>query len=116
MQHKDFRVILTELGRPDTRLFPLIKCKSGLTMSVQASDFNYSSPRTTLNNVVDYYEFEIGFPSESVEELLPYAEDSENPTETVYGWVPFYIIQKIIEENGGMITSPEVDDKSKFLA
>ena len=75
-----------------------ITCKDGLSFSVQAGEGLYCSPR---NNNGLYYEAEIGFPSEKIEKLMPYAEDPENPTETVYGYVPLHIIDDIIEEHGG---------------
>lgn len=83
-------------------------------MSVQASEFNYSAPRKNLSNVLEYYEFEIGFPNKVIDCLAEYAEYWEEPTETVYGYVPFHIIQNIIEGNGGMI----VDERKQigFLA
>lgn len=62
MQHEDFRVVLNRLGRTNSGHLPLISCRSGLKMSVQASEFNYSAPRKDLSNVLEYYEFEIGFP------------------------------------------------------
>ena len=37
-----------------------------------------------------------------IEELLSYAEDKDNPTTTVYGYVPTDVIVKIIEDNGGI--------------
>ena len=71
-------------------------------MSVQASDFNYCSPRRNLIDSLSYYEFEVGFPSERVEEFMIYAEEAECPTETVYGWVPWEVIQGVINRNGGI--------------
>jgi len=63
--------------------FPLITCADGLTMSVQGSKDNYCSPRTNLPYLDDYHEVEVGFPSELVPELMPYAESPEHPTNTV---------------------------------
>lgn len=76
-----------------------IKCADGFTMSVQASSFHYCTPRTDKG---PHTAFEVGFPSERVEALMPYAEDAETPTETVYGWVPVEIIDAIISEHGGI--------------
>lgn len=77
-----------------------IICADGFTMSVQASKFNYCSPR---NNLGPYTEVEVGFPNQRDEDLMPYAESKENPTETVYGYVPSSIIMKIIAKRGGMV-------------
>ncbi|MCP4324387.1 MAG: hypothetical protein GY787_21515 [Alteromonadales bacterium] len=83
-----------------------VKLKSGLTMSVQAGDVNYCTPRVNFKHpqFQRYTEFEVGFPSLPVEELHPYIEDERNPTQTVYGWVPYKVIQDIINKNGGIKT------------
>lgn len=41
-------------------------------------------------------------PTKVIDKLLPYAEDQETPTDTVYGWVPKDLIREIIEECGGV--------------
>jgi hypothetical protein len=76
-----------------------IECADGFKMSVQASQFHYCSPR---DNKGPYTAYEIGFPSEKEEALMPYAEDEDNPTETVYGWVPVAVINAIITKHGGI--------------
>ncbi len=45
---------------------------------------------------------EVGFPSEVEELLLPFAENKENPTETVYPCVPVTIIEQVIQKHGGI--------------
>jgi hypothetical protein len=78
---------------------PQIICKDGFKMSVQGSEGHYCSPRETQ----DWYnEMEIGYPSAKEDDLLPFAEQDENPTETVYGYVPCEIIEKVIEKHGGI--------------
>lgn len=114
MQHEDFRAILNKLGRTETGHLPRINCKSGLNMSVQASEFNYSSPRKNLLDNLEYYEFEIGFPNKVIDCLEEYAEYWDEPTETVYSYVPFHVIQNIIEDNGGMIVNER--KQIEFLA
>lgn len=78
-----------------------ITCNDGFSMSVQASEFHYCVPRKNLPNG-DYEAVEIGFPSEDEELIAEYAEDSSNLTETVYGWVPVEIVDKVIEKHCGM--------------
>ena len=78
---------------------PAIYCKDGFKMSVQGGDGMYCSPRAEVDK---YDSMEVGFPSERVELLMEYAEDSDKPTETVYGWVPVGIIQKVINLHGGI--------------
>jgi len=78
---------------------PHIICKSGLVMSVQAGMGIYSSPRAACG---PYEAVEVGFPSQKVEALMPYTEDSSCPTETVYAYVPIHIVDKVIADNGGI--------------
>jgi hypothetical protein len=68
-------------------------------MSVQASEFHYCTPR---DNDGPYAEFEVGFPSQPEDQLMPYAEDPERPTDTVYGYVPLEVIEALIEKHGGV--------------
>lgn len=76
-----------------------ILCRDGFSLSIQASEFHYCEPR---NNQRPYTHVEVGFPSEREELLMPYAEDQEHPTETVYGWVPRSVIEAVIlKHNGG---------------
>lgn len=86
-----------EIG--DNMPVPEIVCKDGLRMSVQAHHGAYSTPR---ENKGPWAKFEVGFPSERVEELMPFAEDAERPTETVYGYVPGEIIEAVIAKHGGI--------------
>ncbi|AUR87627.1 hypothetical protein NVP1101O_216 [Vibrio phage 1.101.O._10N.261.45.C6] len=90
-------------GHGDIKTF-WIELKSGLTLSIQAGEGNYSSPRTNFKHpqFQRYKEFEIGFPSKMVPEFMPYCEDEDKPTDTVYGWVPREVIQKVINQNGGI--------------
>ena len=78
-----------------------ITCKDGFKMSVQACYSHYCNPRITIRSThTNYYDtYEVGYPSEKEELLMPYAEDKEDPTQTVYGQVPKDIINKIIEKH-----------------
>lgn len=77
-----------------------IKCVDGFAMSVQASDCHYSTPR--VRGLGFYNTYEVGFPSEAEPLLMPYAEDEDNPTSTVYGYVPVQIIVDVIAKHGGV--------------
>jgi hypothetical protein len=83
----------------DWSLAKTITCKSGLSLSVQASHSHYCSPR---DNKGPWSQVEVGFPSSKVEELMPYAENSCNPCGTVYGYVPIEVVEHVIESNGGI--------------
>jgi hypothetical protein len=78
-----------------------VVCADGFTMSVQASEFHYCSPRRTLKSG-DYRAWEVGFPSKREPALLPYAEEKNKPCKTVYGCVPTAIIEAVIERHGGL--------------
>ena len=79
---------------------PHIQCRDGFTMSVQASEFHYCTPK---NNIGPWTRVEVGFPSQKEDLLMDYAEDPDHPTETVYGYVPVEIVIAIIERHGGTV-------------
>ncbi len=73
-------------------------CPDGLELSIQASSTHYCWPR---ENEGPWGQVEIGFPSEEVEEFLPYKDrPDDDPTDTVYGYVPSYVVLKVLEEHG----------------
>lgn len=78
---------------------PRIICNDGFNLSVQASAFNYCSPR--IDFLREYDSVEIGFPSEADDLILNYAEQKEIPTDTVYGYVPVDIVDQLISKHGG---------------
>lgn len=80
------------------KFYKTIICENGFSMSVQASEFNYCSPK---NNDGPYSRVEIGFPSKREELIISWAEDPDDPTETVYAYVPSEIVWDVIIKNGG---------------
>lgn len=82
----------------------LFTCSNGLTFSLQTTEMNYCSPRSDIG---PWSKVEIGFPNREVEKLMPFADDKNRPTETIYGWVPMNIIMEIITDNGGLIPADE---------
>ena len=79
---------------------PRLFCNDGFSISVQASSFHYCKPR--LDGIQDYESVELGFPSMEDELINEYAEDDWNYTETVYGYVPIDVVEKLIEKHGGI--------------
>ena len=94
-----------------------IVCKDGFSMSVQASEYHYSSPRIT--DAPDYETVEVGFPSE--EEILlneyvegfcpgflgdtPFNDDIHDTyTSSVYPYVPAHVVFEVIDKHGGMVS------------
>jgi hypothetical protein len=80
-------------------LRPRITCFDGFNLSIQGNIGAYCSPRKDS----DFYSsMEIGFPSEKEELIMSYAGSEDQPTETVYGWVPIEVIEQVIEKHGGI--------------
>lgn len=78
-----------------------IYCNDGFNISVQGGNVgNYCDPREHCNY---YFKVECGFPSAEEELLMPYAENKEEPTETVYGYVPIEVIEEVIKKHGGIV-------------
>ena len=98
---------------------PYVICKDGFTMSVQCGQSLYSSPKDVAQR---YKEVEIGFPSAPEPLIAEYAEDWEiegddDPKlcETVYGYVPVKLVNKVIKKHGG-IDEEAVREKMKEAA
>ena len=89
-----------DAGYPKHRQVPRIVCADGFSLSAQASKYHYCTPRETGESY--YTHVEVGFPSAVEDVLLQYADDSTNPTETVYGWVPVEVVEAIVDEHGGV--------------
>ena len=93
------KAIATTLGN-HPRQVRVITCADGLKLSVQASFSHYCSPR---DSVGPWTAVEIGYPSERVEEFMEYAENPDDPTETVYGWVPVEVVEAVVNSRGGIV-------------
>lgn len=85
-------------------LNPRIVCRDGFSISVQARETAYCTPR---ENVGPWTQMECGYPSEKPKcpELLEFAElcGTDDYTKTVYGYVPVEIIMKELELHGGIV-------------
>ena len=78
-----------------------IECADGFNLSVQAGDALYSTPRDDRG---PWTAVEVGYPSgrpEPWDEWSKYAEEAADPTATVYGYVPFAMVEALIEAHGG---------------
>ena len=79
-----------------------VVCAAGFSMSVQASAYNYCQPQEPA---ADRYEtVEIRFPTAKEPMLMPYAETPENPTDTVYAYVPVELVTNVIVKHGGIVS------------
>lgn len=88
------------LGKAIPMVTPAVVCKDKFMMSVQASSYTYCNPRE--DKAWPYKNVEIGFPNQKEELIMKYAEDPNDPTETVYAHVPVEIVNKVIEKHGGL--------------
>jgi len=88
----------------------IVVCKDNFKMSVQASANHYCNPKVNGAGM-SYSHVEVGFPTEKEDLLMDYCEDRDEPTETVYSYVPASVIIDIIEKHGGMVsgTLPHFD-------
>ena len=84
---------------------PRITCKDGFTMSVQARDGAYCTPREDYPDT-PYTNVECGYPSSkpTTKALLEYAEcfGDHDYTDTVYGYVPVEVVQAELDAHGGI--------------
>ena len=77
-----------------------VKCADGVTLSVQASEYHYCTPRT---NHGPYYRVEVGFPSikppDSWARYADYGDvvwDEAEGTDIVYGYIPVELVREFI--------------------
>ena len=87
----------TEKSRSLGTIPPII-CADGFRISVQASEYAYSTPRA---KDAFYTHVEAGYPSELPSVLSEYAEEP-NTINTVFGHVPVEVINKLIDSHGGI--------------
>ena len=84
------------------KVYDKVVCFDGFSMSVQASEFNYCSPR--VNDAECYETVEVGFPSEEESLLMSWAELPSEPTETVYAYVPVDQVTIVLAKHGGIVS------------
>jgi hypothetical protein len=77
-----------------------LECNDGFAMSVQASAYHHCTPEET--GKYNYSAFEVGYPSEFEPLFMEWAEELNEPTNTVYNWVPAEVIDEVIEKHGGI--------------
>ncbi len=73
-------------------------CPDGFSVSIQANQFAYCLPRRDKG---PYTHVELGYPTHNPPDyLMEYCEDDENPTNTVYGYVPIELVERWLKEHG----------------
>ena len=72
----------------------------GYNVSIQAAYGDYCEPRLTKTS--GYTQVELGYPSDEDELINSYAEDPDDYTATVYGYVPVEVVNELIKKHGGI--------------
>ena len=82
---------------------PRIKCCDGTTLSVQASETHYCTPRSNFSG--PYSHVEVGFPSvEPPDSWAKYFDgdwEADDRTGSVYAYVPIELVRQYVELHGG---------------
>lgn len=79
---------------------PRLYLVDGSSLSVQAGDGLYSTPRA---NTGPFTHVEVGYPSENPPETWRgYADDEEKPTNTIYSYIPLPLVLLYIGAHGGI--------------
>lgn len=92
-------------NRYDDKIFfiPRIYCKDGFNISIQVHNGNYcGSENGTRTFGLDWKLVEWGFPSEPIDGEKYHAEDKDNTTDSVGGYVEVGLIDELCEEHGGV--------------
>ena len=79
---------------------PWVICADGFNFSVQANKFVYCIPQKSVG---PYTHVEVGFPSATPELIMDYCDDPEDPSGTVYGYVPIELVDQLVELHGGWV-------------
>tara|TARA_B100000131_G_C17954631_1_gene547886 strand:+ start:364 stop:690 length:327 start_codon:yes stop_codon:yes gene_type:complete len=83
------------------KMYEYVTCQDGFSVSIQGNATGYCTPR---DNEGPYIEVELGFPNRVDELIMKYAEDPNNPCDTVYGYVPSEVVLEMILKHGGMVS------------
>lgn len=78
---------------------PRIECSDGFSVSIQASNFTYCTPR---DDTGPWTKVELGFPSEDMPSLNEYAETPDDHTGTVFAYVPLKKVMAVLDSHGGI--------------
>lgn len=83
----------------NSELRPMVICNDGFSISIQGQDGSYSIPRKFTNK---YDSMELGYPNMVDEIIREFAEDVNDPMGSIYGYVDFDIIDKMINNHHGI--------------
>lgn len=92
-------------------------CADGFRFSVIAGDGAYCTPRPSAYSILGeapadypgpYTAVEVGFPSQRPEpwtQWAEWAESTEDPTDTVYAYVPVDALRELVALHGGVVAA-----------
>lgn len=86
----------------ERKMYERVVCTDGFTVSIQANETSYCSPR--VNSAARYEAVELGFPSAADDLITGWAEDQSKPCDTVYGYVPVSVVNLLIAKHGGTVS------------
>ena len=84
------------------RKYERVICKDGFSVSIQAGAYKYSQPRSNEDGIT-YFSVELGFPSSRDYIIMDWAENPNEPTNTVYGYVPVDQVYLLLTKHGGVV-------------
>lgn len=97
---KEYLKLSFDCLNPNQVRLPVV-CKDGFIVSIQGgTSHHYCLPRM---HCAKFEKVELGFPNMYDELIAEYAENDNNYTATVYGYVPIEIVEKLIEKHGGIV-------------
>lgn len=77
-------------------------CKSGLSLSIQASRWHYCSPKQ--DNASSYTTVEVGFPERDGKPVrLRSLGPAESRRSAVWAYVPVEALDRLLKRNGGIV-------------
>ncbi len=85
------------------KMYKRVVCADGFSVSIRASSTSYCEPQYD-SYIGGYTSVELGFPSDPDPFILPYAEDPDSLTETIYGYVPASVVRKMLNAHNGIVS------------
>lgn len=90
-----------------------VRCADGFSISVQANEAAYCTPRSNLG---PYTDVECGYPSaDPGPAMLEHADDRGDPMNTIYAYVPVEIVDALLESHGGIVQPRQLMSASDKL-
>ena len=83
------------------KIYKRVVCADGFDVSIQASSTSYSMPRR--DSYYAYESVELVFPCRPCPFIIDYAETPDDPTGSIYGYVPASVVKKMIAAHGGIV-------------